>query len=83
MTPMSRMDFSPASHTDAMQLGDRSDAPAAATNGRSILFVRVIREIRGLPRQSLDGGAEIISAFPRRVFGKQDRSAMGPRSDRA
>jgi len=38
MTSMSRVDFSPAPHTDAMQLGDRSDAPAATTNGRSILL---------------------------------------------
>ena len=42
MTPMSRMDFSPASHTDAMQLGDRSDAPAAATDGRLYPFVSVL-----------------------------------------
>jgi len=80
---MSRVDFSPAPHTDAMQLGDRSDAPAATTNGRSILCVRVIREIRGVPRRSIDGGDEIISAFPRRVFGKRDRSATDPSTDRA
>ena len=35
--------------------------------------IRVIRAIRG----------EVISAFPRRVFGKRDRSAKGPKADRA
>jgi len=35
--------------------------------------IRVIRAIRG----------EVISAFPRRAFGKQDRYAKGPKSGRA
>ena len=35
--------------------------------------IRVIRAMRG----------EVISAFPRRVFGKRDRSAKDPTADRA
>jgi hypothetical protein len=51
----------------------------AALCGRVLAFVLnyvcigVIRAIRG----------EIISAFPRRAFGKRDRRAKGPRSGRA
>jgi hypothetical protein len=37
------------------------------------LPIRVIRVIRG----------EIIAAFPRTAFGKRDRHAKGPRSDRS
>jgi len=41
--------------------------------------IRVIRAIRG----EFYFGAEFTAAFPRRVFGKPDRSAKGPRLDRS
>ena len=71
---MSRIGSWLASDTDALQLDARLGAPGPETSGTPYLFsIRVIRVIRG----------EIISAFPHRVFGKQDRRAKGPRTGRA
>jgi hypothetical protein len=69
-----------ASNTDLYDRPAIRHAVTRASNaGRPLLLlvnhicIRVNRVIRG----------EVISAFPRRVFGKRDLRATGPNADRA
>ena len=51
-------------------------APPLSSEWSLIRFIRAAR-------RSLAIRGEIISAYPRRAFGKRDRRAKGPRTDRA
>jgi len=55
-----------------IQLAPRFDDRGPPLGDTLAIRICVIRAIRG----------EIISAFPRRVFGKRDRRAKDPRADR-
>ena len=54
-------------------------------NDHARATIRVIRAIRGLPTPEgfAEEGDPLITSFPRRAFGKRDRSATDPKSDRA